>query len=289
MSRIKRGWGLTKKSWTLLNEHRELIRFPLYGAVATILPAVVFLGPGLYLFDKDELAGAIPLVVIGVYALSVIGFYFSVGLAACADMIFRGQEATVADGLAVARSRFAQICGWAAVSTAISAVMGLLENQGGIGGQIAARLVGMAWSLVTFLAVPVIAIEGTGPFGTIKRSASMFRERWGQQITGNIAIGAAIFLLGVLPAVVLIVVGVAVWSSASFLGALLVVIGALVLAIALLVSKALSGIFGVALYRYALDGETVGPFTQEELESAVRSKKGRGGAETPPGATPGTV
>jgi len=289
MSRIKRGWGLTKKSWGLLNEHRELIRFPLFGALATIVPAVVFLGPGLYLFDKDQLAGAIPLVVIGVYALSVVGFYFSVGLAACADMIFRGQEATVADGLAVARSRFAQICGWAAVSTAISAVMGLLENQGGIGGQIAARLVGMAWSLVTFLAVPVIAIEGTGPVGTIKRSASMFRERWGQQITGNIAIGAAIFLLGVLPAVLLIVIGVAVWSSASFVGALLVVIGALVLAIALLVSKALSGIFGVALYRYALDGETVGPFTQEELESAVRTKKGRRRGESPPGATPGTV
>ena len=276
MSRIKRGWGLTKKSWALLNEHRELIRFPLYGAVATTLLAIVFLGPGLYLLDQDQLAGAIPLILIGVYVLSVVGFYFSVGLAACADMIFRGQEATVADGLAVARSRFAQICGWAAISTAISAVMGVLENQGGIGGQIAARLVGMAWSLVTFLAVPVIAIEGTGPVETIKHSASVFRERWGQQITGNIAIGGAVFLLGVLPAILLIVVGVAVWSSASFLGALLVVTGALVLAIALLVSKALSGIFGVALYRYALDGETVGGFTQEELESAVRTKGGRG-------------
>jgi hypothetical protein len=289
MSRIKRGWGLTKKSWALLQEHRELIRFPLYGALAMIVPAIVFLGPGLYLFDKDQLAGAIPLVVIGVYALSVVGFYFSVGLAACADMIFRGQQASVADGLAVAHSRFSQICGWAAVNTAISAVMGLLENQGGIGGQIAARLVGMAWSLVTFLAVPVIAIEGTGPFETLKRSASLFRDRWGQQITGNIAIGGAVFLLGVLPAVLLIVAGVAVWSSASFLGALLVVIGAIVLAIALLISKALSGIFGVALYRYALDGEVVGGFTQEDLESAVRTKGGRGQSASPPGATPGTI
>lgn len=289
MSRIKRGWGLTKKSWALLNEHRSLIRFPLYGAVATILPAIVFLGPGLYLLDKDTLAGAIPLIVIGVYSLSVVGFYFSVGLAACADMIFRGQEATVADGLAVARSRFSQICGWAAVNTAISAVMGVLENQGGLGGQIAARLVGMAWSLVTFLAVPVIAIEGTGPVATIKRSASMFRDRWGQQITGNIAIGGAVFLFGVLPAVATIALGVVVWSSASFLGALLVVIGVLGLAIALLVSKALSGIFGVALYRYALDGEAVGGFTADELESAVKVKGGRRGTATPPGATPGTV
>jgi len=288
MRRIKRGWGLTKKSWALLKEHPSLIRFPLYGGVATIPLAIVFLGPGLYMWDDDQLAAAIPLIAIGVYVLSFVGFYFSVGLAACADMIFRGQEATVSDGLAIARTRLAQISGWAAVSTAISLAMGVLENQGGTLGQLAARLVGLAWSLVTFLAVPVIAIEGTGPFETIKRSASLFRERWGQQITGNLAIGGAVFLFGVLPALALIAGGVVVWSSASFLGALMVVSGALVLAIALLVSKALNGIFGVALYRYALDGETVGGFTQEELESAVKIK-GRHGRQTPPTATPGTI
>jgi hypothetical protein len=145
----------------------------------------------------------------------------------------------------------------------------------------------MAWSLVTFLAVPVIAIEGTGPIETLKRSASIFRQRWGQQITGNIAIGAAVFLIGVLPAVLLIVAGVALWSSASFLGALLVVIGVLILAIAMLVSRALSGVFGVALYRYAVDGQAVGGFSSEELESAVKVKKDKRNA--PPTATPGTV
>ncbi|HMJ73958.1 MAG TPA: DUF6159 family protein [Solirubrobacterales bacterium] len=286
MSRIRRGWALTKKSWGVLNSHRELARFPLYGAVATIPLAFVFLGPGLYLLDKDVLGGAIPLLVIGVYVLSVVGFYFSVGLAAAADMIFRGEQATVGDGLAVARSRFSQICGWAAVSTAISVLMGALENQGGIAGTIAARLVGMAWSLVTFLAVPVIAIEGTGPIETLKRSASLFKSRWGQQITGNIAIGGAVFLFGVLPSAALIAIGVLVWASASFAGALLVVLGAIGLAIALLISKALSGIFGVALYRYALDGEAVGGFSAEDMESAVKRKHGR---NAPPTATPGTV
>jgi hypothetical protein len=288
MSRIRRGWALTKKSWALLNGHRELVRFPLYGAVATIPLAILFLGPGLYFLDQDSLAGAIPLLVIGVYVLSVVSFYFSVGLAAAANMIFNGEaNVTVADGLAVSRANFSQICGWAALSTAISLLMAVLENQGGIAGNIAARLVGMAWSLVTFLAVPVIAIEGTGPVETLKRSASIFRKRWGQQITGNIAIGGAIFLLGMLPAAILIAAGVLLWSSAAFLGALLVVIGALVLAIAMLVSRALSGVFGVALYRFAVEGEAVGGFTAAELESAVKQKKG--GRNAPPTATPGTV
>ena len=59
-------------------------------------------------------------------------------------------------------------------------------------------------------------------------------------------------------------------------------------AIAVLISSALSGIFGIALYRYALDGEAVGGFTPEELESAVRTK-GSHGRNAPPTATPGTV
>jgi hypothetical protein len=285
MKRIRRGWALTKKSWALLNSHRDLVRFPLYGGIATIVLGLVFLGPGAFALDKHTYGVGVPLVVIGIYVLSVVGIYFSVGLAACADRIFRGESATVADGMAVANSRFGAICGWAALSTAIAVIVGALENQGGALGDIAGRLVGAAWSLVTFLAVPVIAIEGTGPLETLKRSASLFRERWGQQITGNIAIGGVVFLLGFLPGVALIVVGVVIWPSVGFLGALLIVIGALAICVALLVSKALSGIFGVALYRYALDGEVSGGFTQEDLESAIRPKRGA----KLPGATPGTV
>lgn len=286
MRRIKRGWALTKKSWALLNDHRELIRFPLYGGVATILLGIVFLGPGAFFLDKHSYGAGIPLVAIGIYVLSVVGTYFSVGLAAAADRIFRGEaEVTVGDGLAVARSHFAEICGWAALSTAVALVVGALEQQGGALGDIAGRLVGTAWSLVTFLAVPVIAIEGTGPFATLKRSASLFKARWGQQITGNLAIGGAVFLLGFLPAAALIAIGLLIWPSAGFAGAVLVVIGALAICVALLVSKALGGIFGVALYRYALDGEVVGGFSQEDLESAVRQKK-RSRRATP-GATPG--
>ncbi len=285
MKRIKRGWALTKKSWALLNGHRELVRFPLYGGIATIILGLVFLGPGAFALDKHSYGIGIPLIVIGIYVLSVVGIYFSVGLAACADLIFRGQEATVGDGTAVANSRFAQICGWAALSTAIAVIIGVLENQGGALGDIAGRLVGTAWSLVTFLSVPVIAIEGTGPIETLKRSASLFKQRWGQQITGNLAIGGAVFLIGFLPAAILIVAGILIWPSTGFVGALLVVIGALILCVALLISKALSGIFGVALYRYALDGEVIGGFTQEDLESAVKPKRGR----KLPGASPGTV
>jgi uncharacterized protein DUF6159 len=286
MSRIRRGWALTKKSWGLLRENRELLRFPLYGAAATILCAVIVVGPGVFLIDDGQTVFGGALAVIGFYFLAVIGTFFSVGLAATADMIFHGREATVGDGIAVARSRFSQICGWAAVSTVVGLVLSVLENQTGVLGSIFGRLLAVGWSLITFLAAPVIALEGTGPFETLKRSGSLFRSRWGQQVTGNIAIGGAVFLFGILPSMLLAGAGILIWATASFAGALLVVLGVIGFAISVLISSALSGIFGVALYRYATDGEAVAGFTPEELESAVKTK---GGRNAPPTATPGTI
>src|SRR3954453_13333245 len=148
MSRIKRGWQLTKKSWALLRENPELLRFPLYGGAATIVCALIVVGPGVYLIEDDQVVFGGALAVIGFYLLAVIGTYFSVGLAAAADMVFRGQQATVADGLAVSRTRFSQICGWAGVSTTIGLALSPLENQGAI-GEIVGRLLAIGWSLIT--------------------------------------------------------------------------------------------------------------------------------------------
>ncbi len=276
MGRMKRGWSLTKKSWGVLTEHRELVRFPLYGGVATLVMAVIVVGPGLYLIDDGKIAPGAPLVVLGLYLLALIGTYYSVGLAACADMIFHGKDAKFSDGTAVARSRFGKIAGWALVSTVIGTIVGLLQDEGGIAGAIFGRVLQFGWQLITFLAVPVIAIEGTGPIETLKRSAHLFKERWGEQITGNIAIGGIVFLIGMIPAGILIAAGVVVMASSGVGGGVLIGLGVIVAAIALLIQSALAGIFGVALYRYALEGETVGGFTSAEFESAVRRKGGPG-------------
>lgn len=286
MSRMRRGWQLTKKSWGVLRDNPSLMRFPLYGGVATIVCAPIVIGPGLLMIADEQAAVGIVLVVIGIYLLSAIGFFFSVGLAAAANLVLQGLEATVSDGLATARDCLPQIAAWAALSTSVGVLLSILEDEGGLIGQLFGRLLAVGWSLATFLAPPVIAFEGTGPFETLKRSGSLFKSRWGEQVTGNVAIGTGIALLGTLPAIFLIVTGLSIWSSKGFTGAICVVGGMVVLAVSLLLSAALKGIFGVALYRYALEGEAVGGFTAGELESAVRAK---GGRNAPPTATPGTI
>ncbi|HNC06170.1 MAG TPA: DUF6159 family protein, partial [Solirubrobacterales bacterium] len=171
-----------------------------------------------------------------------------------------------------------QIAGWAFVATVVMTIIRAIQERFGIAGAIVGGLAGAAWGILTFLAVPVIALEGTGPIETIKRCASLVKSRWGEQIAGTIAIGGIVFLVGFLPATLLIVAGVALWTVSGIGGAILIAVGVLVLVVAALVQQSLATIFGVALYRYVAGQEAVGGFTEQELESAVRLKRGAGPA-----------
>ncbi|MET0751522.1 MAG: DUF6159 family protein [Solirubrobacterales bacterium] len=277
MGRFRQGWELTKKSWALLRSNRELFRFPIYAALAAIVIVAITVGPGFYLIEDGQRVIGGLLVAIGLYLSSFIAIYTGVGLAATADAIFHGREATVADGFAVARERLGAIAGWAALAALVGVVVSLIQQSGSIGEAILGSLVGAAWSLITFLAVPVITFEGTGPWATLKRSASLFKERWRGQVSGNVAIGGIVVLLGVLPAVLLIAGGVYVWISddgtgTMAAGAVVALVGLLLLVVSMLILQAMRGVFGVALYRYASEGEVTTGFTQEDFESAVRTR-----------------
>ena len=277
MSRFKQGWELTKKSWALLRAHRVLFRFPVYAGVAAIVVLAVTVGPGFYLIeDGQQVVGGL-LVAVGLYLASFIAVYTGVGLAATADAIFHGREATVADGFAVARERIGAIAGWAALAALVGVLISLIQQSGSIGEVILGSLVGAAWSLISFLAVPVITIEGTGPIATLKRSAGLFKERWRGQVVGNVAIGGIVGLLGVLPALLLIGGGVYLWvsddgSGELAAGAAIALVGVILLVVSLLIIQAMRGVFGVALYRFASAGEVTTGFTEADFESAVRTK-----------------
>jgi hypothetical protein len=278
MKRFRTGWDLTKKSWRLLREQPGLSAFPIVGGLLALLAVVLFAGPGFYLLDDGENVPGAVLIALGFYLASFVSTYFGVGLAAAADSAFKGEQVSLATGLAVSRQRVGAIAGWALVSVIVSGLISLLQSQRGLAGPLIAALGGAAWGLVTFLAIPVIAIEGLGPVATIKRSASLFRERWRGQVTGNVAIGGAVALLGVLPASILIVVGVMIWvndggSGAGLAtGAAIAMIGVALFCVSVVVMQALRQVFGIALYRYTAEGAVVGGFTEQELASAVKTK-----------------
>lgn len=278
MRRFRTGWDLTKKSWRLLRSQPGLTAYPIVGGLLAVLSFAALAGPGFVLLDTDASALGYVLIAIGIYLASLSATFFGVGLAAAADRAFKGEQVSLGTGVAVASSHFGAIAGWAFVSAVVGVVMSILQSQRGLAGPLIAALGGAAWGLITFLAIPVIAIEGTGPIATIRRSARLFKERWRGQVTGNIAIGGGVFLFGTLPAIALIVLGLILWNNdgsgdAVALGAVVAFLGATILVVTLVIAQALRQVFGIALYRWTADGQVVAGFTESEMESAVKTRR----------------
>ena len=78
---------------------------------------------------------------------------------------------------------------WAVLSATVSLVLRAIEERAGIVGRIVGSLVGLAWSLVTFLVLPVLVIEQLGPIDAVKRSAELFKQTWGENMIANAGIG----------------------------------------------------------------------------------------------------
>jgi hypothetical protein len=133
--------------------------------------------------------------------------------------------------------------------------------------------------VLTYFVVPVLLFEPVGVGQSIKRSASIFRQRWGEQFIGQATIGLAFFLLSIPVVAVGVLVSVAV--PVVGLPLLIVAVGAL-----MAVAAACSGVFNAALYRYATTGEASGAFTLDDMNSSFRPRKG-GNVVGPTGFTGG--
>jgi Family of unknown function (DUF6159) len=274
VSRWRRGWVLAGQSWRLLRSHKGLLGFPVLGALLALLlvapPAVA----GGYFLDEGDTALGVVLLAVAVYLGSFIAAYIGVGLAAAVDAALRGQPAGLGQGLRAASSRLGAISGWALITAVLSVLLRALESRGEL-ASIAAALVGGAWSVISLLAVPAIALENAGPLAALKRSASIFKDHWSGQIVGMAAIGGGVFLFVMLPGLVLAGIGFLVLSgsgAAGIGGELLIAAGVVVFAIGAVLASALRQVFAVVLFRWATTGEAPQGFSAEDLRSAVRTR-----------------
>jgi hypothetical protein len=275
MNRIRQGWALTRTSWGVLRSDRSLAAFPVLGTLAALLAAAAFGIPSLLFFDGDMTVLGVIFAAIAIYVVTFAAVFFNVALAAAAAQVLDGQDATVASGVAVAKTRVPAISGWAAMVASVNIVIRSLQERTGPLGDLLLGGIAIAWNLVTFLAVPVIALEGLGPIDTLKRSASIFRERWGEQVTGQVSIGAVIALAAIIPAALLVAIGVLIGGAVAI--GIFVGLAVIIVVVAGILSTALTQIFAVALYRYATGHGATGAFTEATLANAIVPRKARPG------------
>ena len=140
-------------------------------------------------------------------------------------------------------------------------------------GRIVAGLLGLAWTVATFLVVPVLASEEIGPMEAVKRSVELLKRTWGENLIGNAGIGVVFGLLSFVLIVVMgaLVVGALTTESLPLIVAAIAVAVVSLIVLAL-VQASLQGIYSAALYQYAEEGKVGGGFDQALLEQAFRTK-----------------
>jgi hypothetical protein len=270
VSRIGAGWRLAKLSLRVVWSDGSLSVLVVLGGIASGAVALSFLIPAMvaHRIEENVLAGI--LAVVGVYLATLVATYFAVALAAASAEVLDGRDATVRYGMAVASRVTGPIAGWALVLTTVNLVLQVLRSRAGILGSILLGAASVAWSLATFLVVPILALEGLGPLQALDRSTSLFRQKWGEQLVGTASIGVLFALLGTLPALALLFIGLASGSTAVAVACIVV---AVVVAVgAGVLGSAARAVFAVALYRYAAGTGPTGPFTAYDLERAVARK-----------------
>ncbi|MDG6349412.1 DUF6159 family protein [Luteimonas sp. 8-5] len=281
MGKFSRSWALAKASMAVLRSDKELLVFPLVSTAVTVIVAATFILPmfGLGMFRNLEAEGGgmpamfYPWLFCFYLVQYFVIFFFNTALVGAAMIRLDGGDPTVSDGLRIARGKWTTILGYAAIAATVGMLLRALEQRAGIVGRIVIGLIGVAWTVATYLTVPVLVARDVGPIEAVKESASLLKATWGENIIGNGGIGLVFTIANVV--LVLVCGALVVFLAVQKLVVLATVVAALaVLAVMLmaLVQAALSGIYSAALYRYAVQGDAASGFDGVILRDAFQRK-----------------
>ncbi len=281
MGTIARSWDLLKQSFWILKSDKELMWLPVLSAIFSLMAAITIFGTGFLLLvptwpppqdpaSQKLLSQQMMPVLFVFYVVSYsLTIYFNVALVSIASDRLNGGHATLNDGLQLAWERKWSILQWALVSATFGILMQMLERKLGALGRLFLRGVGLMWALATFFIAPVLAAQNIGPMQAVYKSAHIFKETWGEEVSGGFSFGIIGFLfalLGVLPPAM----GVHRFGQTGlFVGLAMAVIYWLVLGV---VMSAARGIFVAALYRYATDKQVPPGFSRVDFAEAWEPK-----------------
>jgi hypothetical protein len=278
MNKIARTWSLMSSCWQVLKQDKELLIFPLISGTCCLLLLASFAAP-LYLTNhwqppSRDAATAQQVAYYGTLFLFYICNYFIVvffnaAIVACATIRLSGGNPTIGDGFRAAAGHLPVIAGWAVVSATVGLVLRLIEDRSEKIGRFVGGLLGAAWTIVSFLVVPILVVENKNPLSALKESASLLRKTWGEQLVGNFSFGLIFFLLAI-PAFIIIVLGFLTGSIAGI--AACIVLGVIYLIVLALVQSALQAIFQAAVFLYARDGQIPAGFDSNLLGNAMTTR-----------------
>jgi Family of unknown function (DUF6159) len=275
VGRLQNSLELAKQSWNVLRNDKHLTMLPLLSGLSALLVALVFFGPVALIADNGAQGSAKPLAwilgIVGYLVITYVVVFFNAALVYAADKRMRDEPVTIGEAIHAAGARAHVLLPWAVLSASVSLALRAIEERSPTIGRLIGSFIGLAWSLVTFLVLPILVIEQVGPIQAVKRSAELFKRTWGENMiaSGGIGIVAMIAtVVGLVPSLLLYALG----GPAIVLA---IIIGITWVITVQLVAATLTGILQTALYRFATDGDAPG-FDTDKLRDVFRPRGGRG-------------
>ena len=279
-SRLANSWDLVKASARVLQQDKELLVFPIISTIGVVLVTAGFIFPFMFgslfdsiISDRFQVAGFLIMLAYYVVQYTII-FFANTALVGAAMIRLKGGDPTVRDGIDIAMKNFSSILGYALIAATVGVILRSISERSNSLGRFVTSLLGTAWNIATYLVAPVLAVEGIGPLEAIKRSTALLKQTWGEQIAGNLGMGAitALLIIGII-----LTGGAAVYGVVALdLGIIpiVLVIGLVLLLVVLvgLVSSTLNSIYTAAIYQYATTGQAGEFFESQLVENAFRRK-----------------
>ena len=271
-------------SWRILKQDKELMIFPLLSGICCIIVIASFAIP-MIAGDSwqppgpDEEGVEATTAEQVMYYLKLFLFYFcnylviiffNSAVVGCAAMRMNGQDPTLADGFRICFARMPFIVGWAIVAATVGLSLRIIEDKNRKIGRFIAGILGMAWSAISFLVLPVLVIEKKDPITALKDSAIMLKKTWGQQLVCGFSFGLIFFLLFI-PGVLLIALGVYAGAGMENMAIMIacIAVGAIYIIALSLIQSTLQAIFQTALYYYAKNNTAPTGFDTASLSGAM--------------------
>jgi hypothetical protein len=233
LDRLGRGWTLTKTSFKIIREEKQLLILPVISGITLALVVMSFLAGflGIVLWgslfsNMDGTVATILLIVLGFLFYVVtyfVGIYFNAALIHCATIKLQGGKPTLGDGFKAANQAIGKLFSWAVVAATVGMIIQAIQSRGGIIGKVVGTIAGIAWSIAIYFAVPVILYERLSPFKAVHRSVEIMRKTWGEAMGGTFGMGI-IFALLALAGLVPIFAGLMLWSVIGIYGVLAFII-----------------------------------------------------------------
>ncbi len=275
--RFARSLELAKASWSVVRADKELLLFPVLSVCALLLIVGSIAVPVLALgrFTPEAAGEGAYLVAFGFYVLSYfIALFFNTALVGAAMIRMDGGNPTLRDGLAIAWARVGKILAYAVIAATVGLLLRAIEERVGWLGRIVVKLVGVAWALATFMVVPVLVTRDVGPVDAVKESASLLRGTWGENLIGNVGLGAVFFVAYF--ALILVGGGAMVFAISAnmpFLAGTLLLIGVVTFLFLSTLQATMQGVYSAALYRYATKNGAATPGFSDDLMSLAFKPK----------------